>query len=331
MTRIKVGVDVGENEAEPRQFIECGKLAEKLGFDTFWFGDHFMPWIHTGGKSAFVWSLMASTLEATEHIQVGPDVTSPIGGRYHPALIAQAAATLDNAYPGRFLLGVGSGEAVNEARFFYERGDRYPSWRERVERTAEGVTLMRKLWTSDKYFSFDGRFFKVRDVFLYTKPKTNIPVYFSALGPKAAVYAGRFGDHLVTIASPEKCRNLIFPKFAEGVRKEGKDLSKAEKMVLIGFMLGDPRVNINKLRAGGAGYLAQGAFDEPDPRRVESMAATVSEDLIRDNFALCPTIGDLVELLESYIQAGADNLVLGTGAFPETIRLVGQDVLPSFR
>jgi len=100
VTRLKIGVDVGENEAEPRQFLEYAILAEKEGFDSFWFGDHFMPWIHTGGKSFFIWSLLASSLERTDRIPIGPDVTCPIGGRFHPAIVAQAAATPDNMYPG---------------------------------------------------------------------------------------------------------------------------------------------------------------------------------------------------------------------------------------
>src|SRR5437867_9338876 len=97
-------------------------------------------------------------------------------------------------YPARFLLGVGSGEAVSEARFFRSM----PRWRERTERLIESITLMKKLWYSEEYFTFEGKYFGLTDVFLYTKPKTRIPIYFSAIGKKAAAIAGTYGDNLVT-------------------------------------------------------------------------------------------------------------------------------------
>jgi coenzyme F420-dependent glucose-6-phosphate dehydrogenase len=330
MRSIKIGIDVGENEAEPRLFIECAVLADKLGFDSFWFGDHFMPWFHTGGKSAFIWSLMSVALELTSGITVGPDVTSPIGGRFHPAIIAQAAATLDNLYPGRFLLGVGSGEAVNEARFFEERDGRWPSWRERIERLVEAIHLMRRLWTSDEYFSFEGKYFKLRDVMLYTKPKTAIPIYFSAIGEKAAYYAGMYGDHLITLAPPSRCRDVIYPRFEEGYRASGRDPRLAEKMVLLNIVIGEPEEAIRKLKSGPAGYLARGAFDEPDPRRVEMLATTVDDSLISEYFAICRDVKDLINVIEQYRSVGTNHIVIGTGASPSLIRQIADGVLSQF-
>ena len=331
MCKVKLGVDVGENKAEPREFVESAILAERLGFDTFWLGDHFMPWIHSDGKSAYVWSLMAAVLERTERIPVGPDVTAPIGGRYHPAIIAQAAATLDNMYPGRFLLGVGSGEAVNEARFFQESGRSWPRWQERIERVVEGVELIRRMWTSPDYFTFEGRFFKLRDIYLYTRPRTSIPIYFSAMGPKAAMYAGRFGDHLVTIASPDRCRDVIFPKFEEGARMAGKEPNRMEKTVYFCYNTGDEDTFLKRLKAGGAGFLAKGAFDEPDPRRVEALAGTVSDERIREHMNLCRSLEELIDVAERYIAVGADHIVFSTGTSFELIRRVGEQILPRFR
>jgi G6PDH family F420-dependent oxidoreductase len=324
----KIGVDVGENDAEPRQFVECAVTAEGSGFDSIWFGDHFMPWIDVGGKSAFVWSVMGSALERTERIRMGPDVTCPIGGRFHPAIIAQAAATLDNMYPGRFMLGVGSGEAVNEARFFLERTGRWPRWRERIERLVEAVTLMRELWTKDDYFTFQGKYFTMSDVRLYTKPKTNIPIYFSAMGPKAAAYAGRFGDHLVTIASPSRCKDVIFPNFEEGRRIEGKDQTEAEKMVLVNFAIGRPESILSKLKSKDASFLAKGAFENPDPRRVEASGASLDDASVKEYFHICPKIEDLSDVANLYLDVGADHIVFSTGANPKLIREIGGALLP---
>jgi G6PDH family F420-dependent oxidoreductase len=328
MKQFKIGIDLGENEAEPRQFVECAILAEKLGFDSVWFGDHFMPWIHTGGRAAFVWSVMATALEKTERIVMGPDVTCVIDGRYHPALIAQAAATLDNMYPGRVAIGVGSGEAVNEAPFFINRLGRWPPWSERIKRTIEGVTLMRRLWTSTEYITFEGEFFQMRDIYLYTKPKTDIPIYFSALGEKSAVYAGMYGDHLITIATPKRCREAIFPNFDEGFRKKGGDPARAEKMVLVNVLIGPVEDALKKLRAGPAATLLRKAFETADPRKVERLAVEVSDEQILEGFTIFQSTEQLGEVVKSYLQAGANHIAIGTGACPEVIKKIGLELLP---
>ena len=329
--RFTIGVDLAENVADPRQFIECAMLVESLGFESVWIGDHFLPWVHTEGKSGFIWSLIASSLERTTRVKIGPDVTCPIGGRFHPAIVAQAAATLDNMYPGRFMLGVGSGEAVNEERFFREQRGYWPAWKERIERLSEATTLMRKLWSSEDYFDFHGSFFKMSQVMLYTKPKTKIPIYFSAMGAKAATYAGRYGDHLITIASPEKCLRVIFPNFEDGVRLEGKDPSEAEKMVLVLFEIGEPERSLRKIRANDASFLTKKAFENPDPRNLEALAAKLEDAAIMEYFHLCPTADALIDVAEQYRKAGANHIVFGTGANQKLIRLVGETVLPSFK
>ena len=126
---LKISVNLGEGYNDPMCFVECAVVAEKYGFDTVWFGDHLLPWIHSQSRSAFVWSVLPLALDRTKRINAGVLVTSPIGGRYHPLIVGQAAATLDNLFPGRFHLGVGSGESVNESNFFVNG---WPKWKERM-------------------------------------------------------------------------------------------------------------------------------------------------------------------------------------------------------
>lgn len=328
MPRPKISVNIGEGYSDPIRFVECAVVAEKYGFEAVWFGDHLLPWIHSQEKSAFVWSVMPSALEKTKRIKVGPIVTSPIGGRYHPAIIGQAAATLDSMYPGRFQLGVGSGEALNEANFF---PNGWPKWQERIERLAEAVTLMRHIWETEEYFSYQGKHFKMHNFFLYTRPKTKIPVYFAAQGRKAASYAGIYGDHLVTVNSPEKCRDVIFPTFEESAKKVGKDPSKMEKMaeVLLYFANKNPGVQEVR-RSGEAGFLAEGSFDETDPRRIQEMSNKVSDETILANFCFVASPDDIIEAIEKYWYAGATHVELVTHSFPTRIELVGEKVLPYF-
>ena len=328
MSRLQISVNIGEGYHDPMQFVECVVVAERYGFNAVWFGDHLLPWIHNQNKSAFVWSVMASALDRTERIKVGPIVTSPIGGRYHPAIIGQAAATLDNMYPERFQLGVGSGEAINEANFF---PNGWPRWQERIDRLAEAVVLMKRMWESEEYFSYQGNYFKMNNFFLYTKPKTQIPIYFAAQGRKAAAYAGIYGDHLVTVNSPENCRDVVFPSFEESARKVGKDPSKMEKMVEVSLYFADKNVGVEEVRrTGEAGFFAIGSFDETDPRKIQEMSNLVVDKNIVDNFCFVSSPDDIIETIEKYLSAGATHVELVTHSFPDRIEFIGEKVLPYF-
>ena len=328
LSKLKISVNLGEGYNDPMRFVESTVVAEKYEFDTVWFGDHLLPWIHRQNKSAFVWSVMPSALERTHRIKVGVLVTSPIGGRYHPIIIGQAAATLDNMYPGRFKLGVGSGEAINEKNFF-ARG--WPRWQMRIDRLAEAVTLMKRMWESEEYFSHKGKYFKAGNLFLYTKPKTRIPVYFGAQGWKAAAYAGTYGDHLVTINSPEVCRNVVFPSFEKAARAAGKDPSKMEKMAEILLHFSDADSGIGEIRKlGEAGFLADGAFEEADPRKVQDSSSAVTDETILAHWCFVSSPNDIIDIIEKYWRAGATHVELVTHSFPERIKFIGKEILPYF-
>jgi coenzyme F420-dependent glucose-6-phosphate dehydrogenase len=325
----QIAVDIGENEKDPAEFKKCVMLAEKLGFDAVWLGDHFMPWVHSSYKSAFVWSLIGSCLESTNKIKVGPFVTTPIGARYHPAIVAQASATLDNMYPGRFLVSVGTGEAVNEAPFFQG----WPTWTERMERLVEGVQLMRKLWSSESYFDFEGKYFRANQIFLYGKPRTNLKVYFSGVGVKAAHYSGKYGDGLITLSSfnPfEKCRDKIFPSFDEGARSEGKNPHELEKIVSLSFTLKDHE-NFSKKERLYAGISAKNSVDVPDPRKIEQMGKDMPEEELFRTTQFCEKWSDVVDLISRYREIGVTQMVLQPGANRKLIKTYAEKILPHFR
>ena len=325
---LKISVNLGEGYNDPMRFVECAVVAEKYGFDTAWFGDHLLPWIHRQNRSAFVWSVMPLALERTKRINVGVLVTSPIGGRYHPIIVGQAAATLDNMYPGRFRLGVGSGEAINEKSFF---PNGWPKWQQRIDRLAEAVTLMRRMWESKEYFSHQGRNFETVNFFLYTKPKTTIPIYFAAQGGKAAAYAGIYGDHLVTINSVEVCRDVVFPSFEQAAKAAGKDISRMEKMVEVLLHFSDANSGIEEIRRlGEAGFLAEGAFEEADPRKIQDLSSAVNDKAIVAHWCFVSSPDDVIDVVERYRRAGATHVELVTHSFPERIKFIGKKVLPYF-
>ena len=328
MSRLRISVNLGEGYNDPGRFVECAVAADKFGFDTVWFGDHLLPWIHNQNKSAFVWSVMPSALDRTKRIKIGPLVTSPIGGRYHPVLIGQAAATLDNMYPGRFVLGVGSGEAINENNFF---PNGWPRWQERIDRLAEATVLMKKMWKSEEFFAHQGRYFKTDNFYLYTKPKTEIPIYFAAQGKKAASYAGTYGDHLVTVNSPKICRDVVFPSFEKSAREAKKDPEKMEKMVEVLLHFSNEKVGVEEVRSSGeAGFFAKDSFNETDPREIQEMSSSVKDESVLANFCFVSSPEDVIDTIEKYWHIGATHVELVTHSFIDKVEFIGRKVMPYF-
>jgi len=326
--RIKLGVDVSF-WLDERYSMKTVQLSEKAGFDSVWFGDHFLPWHHSFKHSFFIWPVMATAAERTRRVPIGVDVTVPIGGRYHPAIIAQAIGTLDTMYPGRIYLGVGTGEAMSEKRFM----GRWPRWQERMDRLVEALELIRKLWSSDDFFDFDGRYFGMEKTFLYVKPKRRVPIYFSAIGEKAIPYAARYGDHLMTVNTLEKCKNIIFPRFDEACREAGRDPGKLEKMVLIAGGLVDVEGTIRKIRKYHAGTLLRENFDEPDPRKIEESGQRVSDQQIRESYYIFEKPEELIECIDSFRKIGTDHLVY-TDFSPKpekTIQTFAKKIIPYFK
>ncbi|MGA2664682.1 MAG: LLM class flavin-dependent oxidoreductase [Nitrososphaerales archaeon] len=328
MPKPLISLDIGENYYDPREFVEATVYGEELGFKRLWFGDHFMPWYHTSDRSSFVWSVMASALERTKKVELGPLVTTPIGARYHPALIAQAAATLDNMYPGRFLMSVGSGEAVNEVPFW---NDRWPKWSERMERLCEGITLMQKLWTSKKPFAFKGKYFSSEFLLLYTKPRTKLDIYFSAVGEKAAYNAGRYGDHLVTLSpgnSAERIRDVLLPRFREG-QKEAKKKTAGGLVVHVDFAFKTP-AQIIKDAPYELSPFAENAVDIRTPIELEKAGRGVTAERLSRFTHSVKNWGELVKKLDEYTQVGASELILFSAPVKKEMEAVAKNVLSVF-
>jgi coenzyme F420-dependent glucose-6-phosphate dehydrogenase len=325
---LKIGLDYSF-WIDPDYSLEMLSFSEKAGFDSVWFGDHFLPWHHSFKHSCCVWPVMAAAAERTERIPVGVDVTVPIGGRYHPAIIAQAVSTLEAMYPGRILLGVGNGEAMNEKRFM----SHWPKWKERMERLTEALDFIRRLWTEEDFFDFHGKYFAMDKAFLYVKPRRSIPIYFSAIGEKAAFYAGMYGDHLITVNTQEKCRDVIFPQFEKGALAAGKDVKRMQKVVsVIGGVVDIPGA-VRRIRKLHAGSMIMANFEEEDPRKIEQSQSQVTDEMIFQNYCLSKGGEELIEAFDSFRKIGT-NQVIFTDFSPdpkETIRVFRRKVIPYFK
>lgn len=213
------------------ELVQLGAAAEKAGFDNIWTSDHLQPWQNNEGHSGLAWLTLAAITQHTSSITMGTGVTSPTY-RYHPAVVAEAFATLSMLAPGRVFLGVGSGEALNETAATGHWGN----YEERAGRLTEAVELIRQLW-SGEWVNFAGQYYQVPQTKLYDPPKHPIPIYIAASGPKSMRLAGIHGDGLIT-DSERALQQDLRQAFDEGARSVGKNPDTmpvlAEHMVIVG-------------------------------------------------------------------------------------------------
>jgi G6PDH family F420-dependent oxidoreductase len=221
-----IGYAAALEQFHPTELLHYCQLAEQHGFKGVLAADHFQPWVPQQGNSAYVYAWMGALGSTTSHT-FGPGVTCP-SFRYHPSVIAQAAATLAAMYPGRFWLGLGSGEALNE----HVTGDVWPDSLVRMEMLQESTELIQRL-LSGKKVRYRGQYFTMEKVQLYSMPDEPPPVYIGAVGPQTVAWAGRTCDGLITpAANHEKLRGVL-DNFTRNATEAGRDASKLRKLLQV--------------------------------------------------------------------------------------------------
>src|SRR3954452_13341645 len=205
---MRIGYFLSSEEYGPAELLAQARGAEQAGFQSLWISDHYHPWIDAQGQSPFVWSTIGAVSQACD-LPIMTAVTCPTL-RIHPAVIAQAAATSAVLTRGRFRLGVGTGEALNESIF----GDAWPNTDVRRDMLAEAIDVMRQLWTGE-VVNHRGPHYTVQNARIYTRPEQPIPVYVSGFGPRATRFAAEHGDGYVT-TSPDRELIDLFRSDAPG-------------------------------------------------------------------------------------------------------------------
>lgn len=224
MTQAKIGYAAMLEQFGPQEVVDYAARAEAAGFNGVMAADHFQPWVPRQGQAAFVWNVMTAIGERTKG-DVGPGVTCP-SFRMHPAIVAQASATLAAMYPGRHWLGLGSGEALNE----HVVAGYWPETPERIARMFEAIEVIRKLF-SGKDVKHEGKYFKLETTRLWTLPAQTPPIYVATAGPVTAKKTGALCDGIITVGAPEEKIDGIFARFEEGAREAGKDPSTMPRIL----------------------------------------------------------------------------------------------------
>jgi G6PDH family F420-dependent oxidoreductase len=316
---MKLGYALSSEEHRPLDLVEHARLAEEAGFSFALVSDHYHPWIDRQGQSPFVWGVLGGIALATDALVVGTGVTCPTI-RIHPAVIAQAAATAASMLPGRFFLGVGSGENLNE----HVLGDRWPPASIRLEMLQEAIEVMRSLWAGD-LTSHRGRYYTVENARLYTLPDDPIPVMVAAGGESAATLAAQAGDGIVG-TSPEA--ELLDTFGAAG----GADKPRYGQLTVC-FAESEQEARRTALEvwpnAGLKGPLAQ---ELALPSHFEAAAQMVTEDDIAEQVVCGPDPDRHAAAIEKYAEAGYDHVyVHQVGADQEGfLRFYGSEILPRY-
>ncbi|MFI6512521.1 TIGR03557 family F420-dependent LLM class oxidoreductase [Streptosporangium sp. NPDC050855] len=290
----KFGYFLSSEEHGPAELVRQAKLAERAGFEGLWISDHFHPWLDVQGQSPFVWTVIGAVAQATS-LPITTAVTCPLV-RTHPAIIAHAAATTAALTGGRFTLGVGTGEALNE----HILDSRWPPAAERLEMLEEAVELMRDLW-SGRLVTHRGTHYRVDTARLYTLPDEPPPVYMSAFGEKAVTLAGKIADGFICTSPSAE----LVDKFhkAGGAGKP----SQAGTKVCYGPDEAEARKTVHRL------WPTQGIQGEasqllPLPRHFEELAEMVSEDEVGSPCGPDPEVH--IKAIQEYVDAGFDEVYI---------------------
>jgi coenzyme F420-dependent glucose-6-phosphate dehydrogenase len=311
--KVRFGYRAVEERYQPSQLLKYAALADRAGFEFICISDHFHPWFHRGGCAGQAWVWLGAAGSVTKNVTMGTGVTTCIY-RYDPAVVAQSFATLDEMYPGRIFLGIGSGEAMNEMPMAKE-GQVWPPREELLERTVEAVEIIRTLWTRD-FVDYRGKYNKLTAANLYTKPKKLIPIYFAASGPKAAHAAGRLGDALMTVGESELTPK-IFGWFDEGAREAGKDPSKMPRMVEMKVSYGDDFDEA--LESTSMWIPVKGSLGIADPRELDRRREGVDPHCLADT--VFTDIDPLIRDIEKLIKLGFNEVQLSSNS-PDEEKLI---------
>jgi coenzyme F420-dependent glucose-6-phosphate dehydrogenase len=329
---LKLGYKASAEQFPPRQLLDFAVHAEAVGFDSIMVSDHFQPWRHTDGHAPFSFAWLGALGERTSRAIIGTSVVTPTF-RYHPAVVAQAIGTLGGMYPGRLILGVGTGESLNEVP---ATGMPWPPFKERLGRLREAIQLMQRLARADRV-SFAGDYYRTERATIYDRPDIPIPIYVAASGPTAAKLAGRLGDGFICTSgkAPQLYRDTLLPSVAEGLEQAGRDSRSIEYMIEMKVSFDPDRARaLEDTRHWAALALSpEEKTGVEDPIEMEKLADALPIERAASRWIISSDPDEHVERLAETIDLGFSHLVFHAPG-PDQRRfldLYAEEVLPRLR
>jgi coenzyme F420-dependent glucose-6-phosphate dehydrogenase len=327
MATPKIGYAAMLEQFAPQEVVGYSADAEEHGFTGVMAADHFQPWVPQQGEAAFVWNVMTAIGERTKG-DVGPGVACP-SFRMHPAIIAQASATLAAMYPGRHWLGLGSGEALNE----HIVAGYWPETPERIARMFEAIEIIKKLFGSpDKDIKHEGKFFKLESTRLWTMPDVPPPIYIATAGPVTAKKTGQYAEGLITVGAPESKLEMIRAKCEEGCRDAGKDPADFKYILQLHLSWAptDEEAMANAMLEWPNGGMKFPKQDIRSPLDFEQMAKLVRAEDFEGRMLISSDPEKHRQQIQRFLDLGFDQIYLHNVGRNQTewIETFGRDVLP---
>ncbi|HYZ25233.1 MAG TPA: glucose-6-phosphate dehydrogenase (coenzyme-F420) [Rhodopila sp.] len=329
---LKLGYKASAEQFAPRRLLEFSVIAEQSGFDSVFVSDHFQPWKHTDGHAPSALAWLGALGASTQRIVMGTSVLTPTF-RYHPSVVAQAFGTLGSLFPGRVILGVGTGEGLNEVP---STGMVWPEMKERFARLREAVSLIRRLWSED-HVTFEGEYYRTQDATVYDKPGAPLPIYVAGAGPMIAKYAGRAGDGFICTSGKkwELYTETLLPNVQEGLALSKRDTSNYDRMIEMKVSFDtDHRRALEDTRHWAALALTpEEKVTVHDPREMERLADALPIERAASRWIVSSDPDEHIEKIRPYIEIGFNHLVFHAPG-PEQdrfLKLYGEMVLPKLR
>lgn len=329
---IKIGYKASAEQFAPTELLRYSILAEQVGFDSVFISDHFQPWRHTGGHAPFSLSWMGALGASTSRVQIGTSVLTPTF-RYHPSIIAHAFGTMGTMFPGRIILGIGTGESLNEVP---ATGMHWPEAKERTARLKESVKLIRQLWSEDRV-NFHGEYFKTENATIYDKPEKMVPIYIAGAGPLISKYAGLTGDGFICTSgkSPDLYTDTLLPNLEAGIATANRDPASIDRMIEVKVSFDTERERaMNDTRFWAALALSpEEKMTVEDPLEMERLADALPAERAAKRWIVSTDPDEHVERIGFYVGLGFKHLVFhAPGPDQERfLKLYAEHVLPRIR
>ena len=330
---LRLGLKASSEQFAPKDLVDLGVMAEDFGLDSVTVSDHFQPWRHKGGHAPASIPWLSAVGAKTSRIMLGTSVLTPTF-RYNPAVIAQEFATMGCLYPGRMMLGIGSGEALNEYATGFQ--GEWPAFKERFARMREAVQLIRALWSGER-IDFDGEFYSAKGATLYDIPEQQVPIYVAAGGPVVAKYAGRVGDGFICTSGKgrELYEEKLLPAVNEGALAADRDPASVDRMIEIKISYDtDHQRALDATRFWAPLSLtAEQKHSIDDPIEMEKAADALPIEQVAKRWIVASTPEEAMNGLQPYLDAGFTHLVFHHPGHDlrRFLEQFSRDVLPILR